>query len=147
MRLLNPSETVAGGCPRMAVFSELFLRWSINKKRRDSQLEAELKETLHKAWTTGDENDRICVLDYIFLTRDAKEYNILMDAMTTKDLLIADHAEAIVSSLLDKDIDLGPDIREVISQYSTRFTANEMSEKAVLDILDAYECRKRSSSY
>ena len=100
-------------------FSALFENWFDKTPQRDTRVYEALKESYRAAWSGGDLDDRICVLNFL-LFGEVSDAAMIMTALRDGDDLVALHAEGVATELIRRGL-LGSELREPLETLRERF--------------------------
>lgn len=86
-------------------------------------------------WLSGESDERICVLHFIFDRQDPVGFDLIVDGLKSLDVTLAADAAAVTWALIAQGFDLGPNVQRELESFGERFPDWKVISTAALEAL------------
>lgn len=103
-----------------AAFETLYERWFVGNCL-DRALEQELRDRYREAWISGSTDDRDSVLDFIYETRFAPAFDLIVQGLDSSEPPIPEHSLAIAVTLIREGLISDRAMEAGLIRFESRF--------------------------
>lgn len=118
-------------------FAALYEDWCVGPNRGSPALSQLLSTSYRQAWSEAEEPNRLAVVRYVYETREADGFDLIVAALSSEDFRVAQAAAASALALIEEGFDLGSGVRQAFRGFQTRFPQAEVFAWAAFQALDA----------
>jgi hypothetical protein len=101
-------------------FADLFEQWLLSRKTQRTRLSKRLISSYRNAWLTNKLDARSAVLGFLYWTRDAGGFDLILESLTDLEPSIAQTGACTALALLSKGENLSPDFASAFEEFAAR---------------------------
>lgn len=117
-------------------FGALYQLWRVAEPQRAEILARQLQTDYRRAWEIGGDNDRYCVVHFVFLQRISDGFDLVVEALDSPDEPLASNAAIMIAILIREGHDLGDSLVSRLNRFAENFPHWSFARDDALALLE-----------